>query len=142
MTELARAVPEARSTTAFSSLDSPRSLDVCLRLFPVLPDLEYLGSLQTCYQQGMSGDHLVNAWIQDQWARRRRRSGCSSMNSSTAVRNADDCDDGAFRFKNSTNCLTTSCCPGVSEIMRSARFSAAILPSTHSVPWRHRRNVA
>src|ERR1700694_758492 len=130
MTELARAVPEARSTTAFSSLDSPHSLDVCLRLFPFSPISNTLGASKSCYQQGMSGDHLVNGWIQDHWARRRRSSGCSSMNSSAEVRNADDCYDGAFRFKNSTNSLTNSCCSGVSELMRSARFSAAILPST------------
>jgi len=48
------------------------------------------------------------------------------MNSSTAARNGDEGDD-AFSFKNTTNCLTDACSSGVSELMRSARLSTAMV---------------
>src|SRR6266567_3419041 len=48
------------------------------------------------------------------------------MNSSTAARKVDDGDD-PLSFRNSTNCLTDSCCSGVNELMTSASFSAAIV---------------
>ena len=76
-------------------------------------------------QLGVDVDHLVNDWVEGHRARRRSGSGCWSMNSSTAVENRDDGDD-PFRFRNSTNCLTDSCSCGVSDLTRSARFSAAI----------------
>src|SRR5437667_5113674 len=74
----------------------------------------------------VDGNHLVHGRIEGHWARRRRSSGCWSMNSSTAARNDDDGGD-PLRFRNSTNCLTASCSSGVSELMTSARFSAAIV---------------
>src|ERR1035438_4471954 len=70
-------------------------------------------------QSRVNGDHLVNVRIIGHWARRRRSSGCRSMNSSTASRKGDE-DDGPFPFRKSMNCLTDSCCSGVSEPMTSA----------------------